>query len=272
MWLMNKNGFFSLVQHNQDEDVLMIRARVRADLEEAFPDDIDQIVETIDGDYRYRISLPREQVKQYVASTLDDLTYTSHAKEEMSAGKEPGRIRAYMSVWSTLGDLQPGGPYNSRGRFTASQPRLFDQPDTEDIGEYSVSFDFITFKRSSTVEAGGYDLERGLEFVKINDELIDILAVEDNLICKECDGPVLLAPDSESFVHAFPEDDTDHSPIAILDSRVEVDRSFVHTFDRPLLYEEDDVRAGRTTGRRSNVLGETLAGALETVKENVKDD
>ena len=62
MWLFCKSGFFSAVRHWDDPGTIHLRARFRGDLERlcaAHGLDARAIAETPEGDYRFRMDLPR---------------------------------------------------------------------------------------------------------------------------------------------------------------------------------------------------------------------
>ena len=233
MWIMNKSGYFSVVQHNDDASLLMIRARVLDDLVRAFPDDVDAIVELTTADYRYRITLPRDQVNEWMLQELDDVTYTSHAKEEMSAGK-PGRISAYMKVWNILGDLQPGGPYGwNDGSKTRQEPLVFDDDFFLDDAVDEPQMGTIRFDRGDEATAMPNDTTGDYELVEINGELVELVAVEDCLECATYGVPVMMKADGSGWEHAFPDEDDadgdDEEISAVLSMSIDVDTKWVHT-------------------------------------------
>lgn len=237
MWVINKSGFFSIVQHNKNAGVLMIRARVVDDLVRAFPDDIDKIVELESADYRYRISLPREDVEQWMLEELDDVTYTSHAKEEMSEGK-PGRHSAYMDVWNILGNLQPGGPYGRARLDTRSTTVVSGRPH---------------FSAGTSVIAIG-QTEYDADLVSLDDCIIDVYAVEDELECGVCGEPVMLSIDRNSWEHAFTDEDMGHEATAIVARSVFVDDKWIHEYcDEPPRYAAGIKKTDTNTGMASAI-------------------
>lgn len=229
MWVINKSGFFSVVQHNKDAGVLMIRARVVDDLVRAFPDDIDKIVELETADYRYRISLPRLDVEQWMLDELDDVTYTSHAKEEMAKGK-PGRYSAYMNVWSVLGDLQPGGPYGHRALRQVPRGAVTSERTTR-----------VMISSGEVVSAVG-ETEYDEDLVLVDSQLIDLQAIEDDVECGVCGEPVMLRLDRTGWEHAFTDEEDDHAATAVTVSTVYVDPEWVYT-------EESSTESRSTTDR-----------------------
>lgn len=76
MWICMNNAFVSVVQDKKDEKLLQVRARRREHLEACFPK--ENIIETSDSDYRYRVVVPRHVVATMLADKImDDVTYTN---------------------------------------------------------------------------------------------------------------------------------------------------------------------------------------------------
>lgn len=95
MWIFTRDGFFSIVQHKDWPDYLVVRAREREDIQSAFgPDDI---VESDESDYRFRVTLPRALVTDYLSKTIAELDYTS-VKDNITKGEED-RHRMLYQVW-----------------------------------------------------------------------------------------------------------------------------------------------------------------------------
>lgn len=115
MWMMSTDGFISVVAHRDLPGVMMVRARVKADLERIFGP--DRQIETWPGaDYLYRVLVDREELAQIVADQVRDVDYWSHAKDEMikrSPKTEHGtRSKALYATWSAFAELQPYRPYS----------------------------------------------------------------------------------------------------------------------------------------------------------------
>jgi len=81
MWLMTTRGFFSVVQHFDDAEKVLIRARAREDLESlcelaemtlvdasASGLSADAIIEMEDADYRYRLIADGEAWAEVVSA------------------------------------------------------------------------------------------------------------------------------------------------------------------------------------------------------------
>ena len=58
MWIFTTSGFLSIVQHKDADGHFQIKSRVRAPLEELWPD--HEIMEIGWADYRYRINIRKD--------------------------------------------------------------------------------------------------------------------------------------------------------------------------------------------------------------------
>lgn len=112
MWIFaNGIGFLSIVEDNDDIDKLCVRARNRDHLESAFPafDDptFPDIVETPDGDYRWRITVERDEVMNLMMNVVEDIVYKTNVKGTV-AGDDKELSKAMMSCWSAMVRYQDG--------------------------------------------------------------------------------------------------------------------------------------------------------------------
>ena len=68
MWLCLNRGFLSIVESEKDPMMLKVRARKRDILESLFPD--QQVIEDSTADYRYRVFVGREKVRECVGRMI----------------------------------------------------------------------------------------------------------------------------------------------------------------------------------------------------------
>jgi hypothetical protein len=118
VWVFTQNGFYSVVAYDPardhgggppGEDLLLVRARVREDLEllrRWIPS--LEIREHGRADYRFRTVMSREQWKQILGAEVDYLDYTNF-KNRVAEKQGHERHEAYMRVWSAMRRLQPSG-------------------------------------------------------------------------------------------------------------------------------------------------------------------
>lgn len=110
MWLCLNDAFLSVVDKSTKQGCLLVRARRAGDIERVFPG--AAVRESVNTDYRYRADVLRTAVADMLAERIKAIDYDnfkdSVADDELH--------NAYSSVWSVMGRLQPGGPYNHYGR------------------------------------------------------------------------------------------------------------------------------------------------------------
>ena len=95
MWIFAKAGFLSIVQHRGRPDMLMVRARVKGDIEHYFPD--AKVIRLDDADYLFRAFLPRKAVAAVMTNAVEQIDY-----DKFKAAVEDKRREAhYFSVWDT---------------------------------------------------------------------------------------------------------------------------------------------------------------------------
>ena len=110
MWLVTDRGFYSVVDKGDREGHLCVRGRVRADIDALFELDsmkayADDVIETHDSDYRYRVYVRRED---WVAAAADLAGRIDYDNFKNAVGRLQGyeRSRAYSKVWQDLYRLQ----------------------------------------------------------------------------------------------------------------------------------------------------------------------
>ena len=115
-----QDSFLSVVEHESEARLLHIRGRMRGDIEKIFPE--ADVIEAVDGDYRFRTSLPRERVAQAISLRLSKIDYTNFK----GSVKESDRRSAYINVWSAMYDEQQrlyGPPPSDEDPVPMDRPR-----------------------------------------------------------------------------------------------------------------------------------------------------
>lgn len=108
MWLITTRGFFSVVAHRDDADSVLVRARVRSDLEslaELVPG--IEIEHTPRADYEWRASMPRSEWERVAAALAAEVDYPNF-KNAVAELQGKTRASLYAEVWLTLRRLQGG--------------------------------------------------------------------------------------------------------------------------------------------------------------------
>ena len=107
MWLFIIDGFYSVVAHRHQPGRLLVRARVRADLERLqtrYPKlTRGKISDTFSADYPFRMTVWRANF----ASILADVVATmQHDNFKAAVAKvDPERAHQYAGVWSKLTEI-----------------------------------------------------------------------------------------------------------------------------------------------------------------------
>ena len=102
MWVMLNDAFLSIVENRNNKSELLVRARVKGDLERVFTN-VDTFVDDA-ADYKYRAFIAREVVEKVIASKVADINYPNF-KGSVSS-EDHKRHNAYMRVWSEMNKIQ----------------------------------------------------------------------------------------------------------------------------------------------------------------------
>lgn len=106
MWLVTTQGFYSVVEHRDDPEILIVRCRVQEDLvnlREQIP--TLGIFSDTGADYRWRAQVTRSE---WLAALLELGHHIDYDNFKNAVKREQGEERAqvYMEVWSALLQLQ----------------------------------------------------------------------------------------------------------------------------------------------------------------------
>ncbi len=110
MWLITNIGFYSIVQKPEDEQeaLLTIRARVKADLEnlrDRYLPCLGAISEDAGTDYKYRAKAPCLDLASALSQMTLDIDY-GNFKDSVAKRQGPDRSKLYHEVWDVLHRLQ----------------------------------------------------------------------------------------------------------------------------------------------------------------------
>lgn len=100
MWIYSKSGFVSIVEHFDDPDILVVRARVLDDLT-PFMLAGYKPVHTPTNDYSYRLLLPRPHVASVVLTLVSKIDYSNFK----GTIKDNKRHDIYLRVWAASNAL-----------------------------------------------------------------------------------------------------------------------------------------------------------------------
>ena len=121
MWIFSKEAYLSVVEDKTNPDMLLVRARVKGDIEKHFPDSIT--TETPDADYLYRASIPRQEVATAIALIATGIDYSNFK----NSVKDHRRAKFYAEVWAAMYKMQDEleGVTNPLFRPLKGKSRLF---------------------------------------------------------------------------------------------------------------------------------------------------
>ena len=102
MWIVLNKSFLSIVKNRNNDSELLVRARVKGDIEKVFED--ADVFEDENADYKYRSYISRENVANVISNELLKIDYDNF---KSSVSKDDNiRSNAYMNVWSALNKIQ----------------------------------------------------------------------------------------------------------------------------------------------------------------------
>lgn len=127
MWLLTKHGMYSVVSPDPDSTDVVVRARVRKDLERllrAFPETPRgkfRILKTENRDYGYRVIMPKADFTYFAFALASEIDYTNFKAEV--ARTDPRRAALYEQIWGILLRLQKFGWWSQSGVDSFSDRR-----------------------------------------------------------------------------------------------------------------------------------------------------
>jgi len=106
MWLFTTSGFLSVVAHHDRPGDVLVRARVRDDIQ-AFcvATGAPAPIKTPHRDYRWRTEVPADVFAAYLAAQARAIDY-GNFKNAVAARQGGGRASRYHDVWQVMCDLQ----------------------------------------------------------------------------------------------------------------------------------------------------------------------
>ena len=98
MWVFMNDSFFSAVEHRNDSDLVVVRSRIEGDLETAFQCDAKDVEVSDESDYRFRITITKDELKAALNTYVDN--YLDYCNFKGSIDKsDKQRYNAYTEVW-----------------------------------------------------------------------------------------------------------------------------------------------------------------------------
>lgn len=100
MWIVLNNAYLSIVKPRGAGEALLVRARIKGDIERVFPK--AEVQETTQRDYRFRAMIAPARVAQALADAVMGIDYPNFK----GSVHETLRHDAYMRIWSTMYGVQ----------------------------------------------------------------------------------------------------------------------------------------------------------------------
>lgn len=102
MWIYTEAGFYSIVEDRETPGLLLVRARVKGDIERLWPK--AKVEHTPESDYAFRARIPRSTVSKVLAQETKDIDYNNFKDRVYHQDKE--RAYWYGRVWSIMTCMQ----------------------------------------------------------------------------------------------------------------------------------------------------------------------
>ena len=96
MWVFTNKGFLSIVQHKDMPDHFQVRSRVRAPLAYLWPEHEVQVIDW--ADYRFRISISKEEVVPILIEEIERIDYTSFK----NSCDDEAYLQALVRIWTEM--------------------------------------------------------------------------------------------------------------------------------------------------------------------------
>lgn len=110
MWIFTKHGFLSVVQHNSMENHFQVKSRVIDPLEILWPDHEIEIISW--ADYRFRITIRKEEAVSIFVDQIKGIDYTSFKNE---CENDEWYHHALTRIWGVMYNFQQRMELISRG-------------------------------------------------------------------------------------------------------------------------------------------------------------
>ena len=117
MWICLTDAFFSIVEHWDDENTLVVRARFKGDIEKVFGQDKGEVHFTPQNDYPYRAHLERDEVAEVIKGEVNNIAYgnfKNEAHRQAATDQDHRRVAAYHDVWRALNNAGDDGIYKTK--------------------------------------------------------------------------------------------------------------------------------------------------------------
>tara|TARA_B100000686_G_scaffold301786_1_gene337379 strand:+ start:2553 stop:2867 length:315 start_codon:yes stop_codon:yes gene_type:complete len=102
MWVIMNKAYFSIVENKNNQEELLVRARVAGDIERVFPD--AEVLKNTGADYLYRASISKSVVSNTLKNEIENIDYGNF--KNTVPWEDELRHDVYFNVWNELSKLQ----------------------------------------------------------------------------------------------------------------------------------------------------------------------
>ena len=100
MWIQFNNAFLSIVENRDNKLELLVRARIKGDIEKIFLE--VEVFENDSADYKYRALISKAKVAARMMLKITEINYDNFK----NSVKEVERKNSYSNIWHELRKLQ----------------------------------------------------------------------------------------------------------------------------------------------------------------------
>ena len=100
MWIQFNNAFLSVVENRDNKLELLVRARIKGDIEKIFPE--ADVFEDDNADYKYRAFISKAKVAARMMLKMTEINYDNFK----NSVNETDRKKTYSNIWLELRKLQ----------------------------------------------------------------------------------------------------------------------------------------------------------------------
>jgi hypothetical protein len=109
MWIFTTTGYLSVVESQNDNTALIVRARVKGDLEAFVEKYVSgpnaRITFHLHNDYPFRLTIAKADFARAIASAVMDIDYETF-KVAVAERQGMDRARIYTGIWGRLWGLE----------------------------------------------------------------------------------------------------------------------------------------------------------------------
>ena len=102
VWIFLNNSFLSIVENRNNKEELLVRSRIKGDIDKIFPD--SNVFDLENSDYKYRSYIKKSEVSEKIKDIIQNINYDNF-KNSISKNEDK-RHSSYINVWNEMRKLQ----------------------------------------------------------------------------------------------------------------------------------------------------------------------